>query len=203
MEAAKATPTITIIDTQCANLASVRYALERIGAEVTLSNDPRVIERSERLILPGVGSSDAAMRKITELGLADTITSLTQPVLGICLGMQLMTEKSAEGNEPCLGLIPTEIVEFTPQGLPLPQMGWNQISNLNHPVFSGIAEGSYVYFVHGYHAPQSQYTVANADYGSTFSAAIAKGNFVGLQFHPEKSAEIGEKILTNFLRWQA
>ncbi|WP_163931928.1 imidazole glycerol phosphate synthase subunit HisH [Paraferrimonas sp. SM1919] len=193
---------VTIIDTQCANLASVRYAFERLGASVTLSNDPRVIEQSERLILPGVGSANAAMAKISELGLADTLTSLTQPVMGICLGMQLMTKRSDEGRQDCLGLIPTEVVEFEPAGLPLPQMGWNTIKDLEHPVFAGIEDGSYVYFVHGYCAPISDYTVASSDYGQRFSAAIAYNNFIGLQFHPEKSAAVGEQILTNFLRWQ-
>ena len=199
-----------IIDTGCANLSSVRYAFERIGADVEVSDDLAKINAATRVVLPGVGSAQAAMASLNDKSLVDTIKSLTQPVLGVCLGMQMMTNSSTErGNFAaqsntngcrCLGLIDTEIGDLDSHGLPLPHMGWNQITPTDHPLFAGIAAGSYVYFVHSYRAPISQYTIAKSEYGEAFSAAIAKDNFMGVQFHPEKSAAIGAQILKNFMK---
>ncbi|NKF51586.1 imidazole glycerol phosphate synthase subunit HisH [Shewanella sp. WXL01] len=194
-----------ILDTGCANLSSVKFAFERLNANVVVSKDHKVIRSAARVVLPGVGTAAAAMQAIEARDLATLIQSLEQPVLGVCLGMQLMTKVSNERGASqlesidCLGVIPTQVEELDSQGLPLPHMGWNQINVSGHPIFTGIANGSYVYFVHSYRAPQSDYTIASCDYGETFSAAIAKDNFIGLQFHPEKSAKIGAQILQNFL----
>ncbi|SQH76413.1 imidazole glycerol phosphate synthase, glutamine amidotransferase subunit with HisF [Shewanella benthica] len=202
-----------IIDTGCANLSSVRYAFERLSKDVVVSDDHRVIKGATRVVLPGVGTAGAAMASLNNKQLVALIQSLDQPVLGICLGMQMMTEKSTErgGRDSsdrtvaeksaceCLGLIPTSITDLDSQGLPLPHMGWNQISPSSHPLFNGIPEDSYLYFVHSYKAPLSEFTIATCEYGERFSAAIAKDNFMGVQFHPEKSAEVGSRILSNFL----
>ncbi|MGE6649089.1 imidazole glycerol phosphate synthase subunit HisH [Shewanella colwelliana] len=197
--------TTVIIDTDCANLSSVRYAFERIKANVTVTDNIDAIKAATRVVLPGVGTARAAMLSLNNKALIDTITDLTQPVLGVCLGMQLLTTQSAErGSDTndcrCLGIIDTAIGELDSQGLPLPHMGWNQITTTAHPLFNGIAPGSYVYFVHSYRAPISQYTIASSQYGEPFSAAIAKDNFMGVQFHPEKSAAIGAQILKNFMK---
>ncbi|MCE9678613.1 imidazole glycerol phosphate synthase subunit HisH [Shewanella sp. AS1] len=196
-----------IIDTGCANLSSVRYAFERINADVEISDDIDKIRNATRIVLPGVGSAQAAMASLRSKNLIAVIQSLTQPVLGVCLGMQMMTNSSTEKgiNDDgdacaCLGLIDTEISDLDSKGLPLPHMGWNQISPSAHPLFNGIADGSYVYFVHSYRAPLSQYTIAQSEYGERFSAAIAKDNFMGVQFHPEKSAAVGAQILKNFMK---
>ncbi|MBL4816742.1 MAG: imidazole glycerol phosphate synthase subunit HisH [Shewanella sp.] len=197
-----------IIDTGCANLSSVRYAFERLTKDVVVSDDHRVIKAATRVVLPGVGTAGAAMASLNNKQLVALIQSLEQPVLGVCLGMQMMTETSKErgGRDAgektaceCLGLIPTSITDLDSQGLPLPHMGWNQISPSSHPLFNGIPEGSYLYFVHSYKAPLSEFTIATCEYGERFSAAIAKDNFMGVQFHPEKSAEVGSRILSNFL----
>ncbi|GLS84754.1 imidazole glycerol phosphate synthase subunit HisH [Paraferrimonas haliotis] len=193
---------LVIVDTGCANLASVKFALQRLQQQPLLSKDPQVIQAAERIILPGVGSAQAAMQSIQQAELVDCLTSLNQPTLGICLGMQLLSAYSDEGEQSCLNVIPTTINAFSDNGLPLPHMGWNQLQKLNHPVFNGIDEGAYVYYVHGFQAPLSQFTVAQSEYGQAFSAAIAKDNFIGLQFHPERSALVGATILQNFLEWQ-
>ncbi|MGE4260821.1 imidazole glycerol phosphate synthase subunit HisH [Shewanella sp.] len=199
-----------IIDTGCANLSSVRFAFERLGADVSVSDDPAVITAATRVILPGVGSAPAAMQSIRQKHLVEVIQNLTQPVLGVCLGMQLMTEYSTERGEKdqdtqCLGLIPTSVRELDTQQLPTPHMGWNQLSPVMkhqqpHPLFAGISNGDFVYFVHSFCAPVSDYSIALSDYGEPFSAAIANGNFMGVQFHPEKSAAVGSRILQNFLK---
>ncbi|ABZ76385.1 imidazole glycerol phosphate synthase, glutamine amidotransferase subunit [Shewanella halifaxensis HAW-EB4] len=198
-----------IIDTGCANLSSVRYAFERLMTDIErenlfVSDDIELIKSAERVILPGVGTAGAAMTALKDKGLIEVITSLTQPVLGVCLGMQMLTRASKErGTQSddcqCLNIIATDIELLDSQGLPLPHMGWNQITPSSHPIFDGITAGNYVYFVHSYRAPISDYTIATAEHGECFSAAIAKDNFIGLQFHPEKSAEVGAKILANFL----
>jgi len=193
-----------IIDTGCANLSSVRYAFERICSDVLVSDDHAVIKAATRVVLPGVGTAGAAMASLKDKRLVELIQGLTQPVLGVCLGMQMMTQVSKEhgGREvdcECLGLIPTDVEELDSQGQPLPHMGWNQITPTTHPLFAGIPAGSYLYFVHSFRVPLSEYTIASCEYGETFSAAIAKDNFMGVQFHPEKSAAIGSKILRNFL----
>ncbi|GIU54077.1 imidazole glycerol phosphate synthase subunit HisH [Shewanella sp. KT0246] len=197
--------TTVILDTGCANLSSVRFAFERLQADVIVSADHDVIKSAARVVLPGVGTAGAAMDALVSRDLVTIIKSLTQPVLGVCLGMQLMTDESNEhggrsdNDIECLGLIPTQINDLNSQGLPLPHMGWNQITVSDHPLFADIEDGSYVYFVHSFKAPISEYTIATSQYGEQFSAAIGKDNFFGVQFHPEKSAAIGSKILQNFL----
>lgn len=207
---------VVIIDTGCANLSSVRFAFERLGAKVLVTDDKASIKAAKRVVLPGVGSAGAAMASLTEKTLVELIQGLTQPVLGVCLGMQMLTLLSKErGGQAqdcqCLGIIPTEIDELDRQtlkaeGLPLPHMGWNQLTFSNpsqvHPLFAGVPAGSYVYFVHSYRAPLSDYTLAQCRYGEDFSAAIGKDNFMGVQFHPEKSAAVGAQILGNFLKMQ-
>lgn len=212
---------VVIIDTGCANLSSVRFAFERLGANFLVTDDKASIKAAKRVVLPGVGSAGAAMASLTEKALVELIQGLTQPVLGVCLGMQMLTLLSKErGGQAldcqahdckCLGIIPTEIDELNSQtlkaeGLPLPHMGWNQLTFSNpsqvHPLFAGVEAGSYVYFVHSYRAPLSDYTLAQCRYGEDFSAAIGKDNFMGVQFHPEKSAAVGAQILGNFLKMQ-
>ncbi|GIU14497.1 imidazole glycerol phosphate synthase subunit HisH [Shewanella sp. MBTL60-007] len=198
-----------IIDTGCANLSSVRYAFERLMTDIErerlfVTDDIETIKAADRVVLPGVGTAAAAMTSLQDKGLDKLIPTLTQPVLGVCLGMQMLTRVSKErGNQsddcPCLNIITTDIDLLDTQGLPLPHMGWNQIVPSAHPIFYGITAGSYVYFVHSYRAPISKYTIATAEHGETFSAAIAKNNFIGLQFHPEKSAKVGATMLKNFL----
>ncbi|MFB2637004.1 imidazole glycerol phosphate synthase subunit HisH [Shewanella bicestrii] len=212
---------VVIIDTGCANLSSVRFAFERLGAKVLVTDDKASIKAAKRVVLPGVGSAGAAMASLSEKALVELIQGLTQPVLGVCLGMQMLTLLSKErGGQAldcqtldckCLGIIPTEIDELDRQilkaeDLPLPHMGWNQLTFSNpsqvHPLFAGVPAGSYVYFVHSYRAPLSDYTLAQCRYGEDFSAAIGKDNFMGVQFHPEKSAAVGAQILGNFLKMQ-
>ncbi len=192
-----------IVDTGCANLSSVKFAVERLGYNVLITDDISKIKQAEKVILPGVGNAKHAMANIKEKGLIETIQSLTQPVLGFCLGMQLMTESSTEGDSnkiECLGLIPTQVEPLKAEGNRLPHMGWNTLTTVSdHPVLHGINVNDYFYFVHSFAAPVSKYTIASANYGSDFSAAIAKDNFVGCQFHPERSGSLGSKIIKNFL----
>jgi glutamine amidotransferase len=200
-----------IVDTGCANLFSVKFAIERLGFSVVISDDIDTIKKADKVILPGVGSAKHAMKNIHAKGLVTTLQQLTQPVLGFCLGMQLMAESSTEGKKSsteggsdetisCLGLIPTKIVPLKAQGNRLPHMGWNTLTSISdHPVFKGINVNDYFYFVHSFAAPISEYTLASCEYGSQFSAAIAKDNFIGCQFHPERSGALGSKIIKNFL----
>ena len=200
-----------IVDTGCANLASVKFAVERLGYKVTITDDIELIQQADKVILPGVGSAKHAMANIKAKNLVTVLQNLTQPVLGFCLGMQLMTESSTEGNKsstadnnantvPCLNLIPTKIEPLKAQENRLPHMGWNTLTQVSdHPIFNGITTGDYFYFVHSFAAPVSEYTIASCEYGSTFSAAIAKDNFIGCQFHPERSSALGSKIIQNFL----
>lgn len=208
-----------IIDTGCANLSSVRFAFERLGAKVLVTDDKAKIKAAKRVVLPGVGTAGAAMESLHNKELIELIQGLTQPVLGVCLGMQILAtiskEHGGKGQDcECLNIIPTEISELDTEllkveGLPLPHMGWNKLKlttsskGVNapnvHPLFAGIEDGSYVYFVHSYRAPLSEFTLAECTYGESFSAAIGKGNFMGVQFHPEKSASVGAQILRNFL----
>jgi glutamine amidotransferase len=193
-----------IVDTGCANLASVKFAVERLGYPVTITDDVALIQSADKVILPGVGTAKHAMANIKAKNLVSVLQKLTQPVLGFCLGMQLMTESSTEGNTgnivPCLSLIPTKIEPLKAQDNRLPHMGWNTLTQVSdHPIFKGISAGDYFYFVHSFAAPISDYTIASCEYGSTFSAAIAKDNFIGCQFHPERSSALGSKIIQNFL----
>ena len=195
-----------IIDTGCANLFSVESAVKRLGYPVQISDDAQKISQADKVFLPGVGNARHAMDNIRRKNLNDTIKALKQPVLGFCLGMQLMTESSSEGAQSQekqvqgLGVIPTSITPLQAEGLRLPHMGWNTLTRVSdHPVFNGIKAGDYFYFVHSFAAPVSEFTVAACRYGSAFSAAIAKDNFIGCQFHPERSGALGRKIIENFL----
>lgn len=196
-----------IVDTGCANLSSVKFAVERLGFDVLITDDIEQIKNADKVILPGVGNAKHAMENIIEKGLVETLQNLKQPVLGFCLGMQLMTRSSVEGSHSgdaetidCLNLIPTEVKPLEAQNNRLPHMGWNTLTTVSdHPVFAGIKTGEYFYFVHSFAAPVSEYTIASCEYGSPFSAAIAKDNFIGCQFHPERSGTAGSKIIKNFL----
>jgi len=193
-----------IVDTGCANLSSVKFAIERLGFTVTITDDIEQIKAADKVIFPGVGNAKHAMANIIEKGLVTTLQSLTQPVLGFCLGMQLMCSTSVEGNDgktvECLNIIPTDVTPLKSGNNRLPHMGWNTLTSVaSHPVFKGINIGDYFYFVHSFAAPVSEYTVATCNYGSEFSAVIAKENFIGCQFHPERSSELGSKIIKNFL----
>ena len=191
---------ITIIDTQCANLSSVKFAFEQLGYSAEITNDLNKIKSADKLILPGVGTAKAAMLNLQRLGLVEVIPNLTQPVLGICLGMQLMTEYSTEGNVSTLDLISgqTELIPDT--GLPLPHMGWNKVRYTpDHPLFAGIEQDSHFYFVHSYAVQPNENTIATSCYGVDFSAAIANKNFYGVQFHPERSGKNGALLLRNFV----
>lgn len=192
--------TITIINTGCANLSSVKFAFERLGYQAEITDDLAKIQSAEKLILPGVGTASAAMQNMQSRQLIETIQQLTQPVLGICLGMQLMTDYSAEGEINTLKLIQGKTELLPNKGLPLPHMGWNKVHyQNNHPLFSDIPQDSYFYFVHSYAVLPNENTIATCDYGVPFSAAIARNNFYGVQFHPERSGKVGEQLLRNFM----
>jgi glutamine amidotransferase len=191
-----------IIDSGGANLASLQFAFERLGAKTRVSADPAQIISASRVILPGVGSAVDAMSRLRKSGVAALLPSLTQPVLGICLGMQLLFQRSEEGDIDCLGILPDQVKRLQPaQGRPVPHMGWNQLAPLrNDPILEGISADDYVYFVHSFAAPVSDVTLASADYGIALSAIVRRGNFWGTQFHPERSAQTGARVLANFLR---
>ena len=194
---------IAIIDSGGANIASVRFALERLGLDSVLTADPAVISAAERVILPGVGAAPVAMAQLARAGLVECIRSLTLPVLGICLGMQLLFERSEEGDTPLLGLVGGTCGAFDPgMGLTVPHMGWNRLlpqGEGRHLLLSGVEDGAHVYFVHSYAAPVSADTVASCSYGVDFTALVGRGNFMGAQFHPERSGPVGARILGNFL----
>lgn len=197
---------VTIINTGCANIASVKFAFERLGAAVTVSDDEQKISLADHVILPGVGAAPAAMKSIQGKQLINCIQHLTQPVLGVCLGMQLMVSNSEESdlgssnNTPCLNLMPGKVERMQVGDLRLPHMGWNQISIVEqNPLFKGISNGSYFYFVHSYAVSKYEHTLASCDYGKPFSAAIHHNNFFGVQFHPERSSDAGAQLLENFL----
>jgi glutamine amidotransferase len=193
-----------IIDSGGANLASLQFAFERLGAHARVSSDPRVIQSAPRVVLPGVGSAKDAMQRLRSSSIAGLLPKLTQPVLGICLGMQLLFAASEEGPTECLGILPGTVRRLQPApGRPVPHMGWNQIvPSREDPLLDGIARNDYVYFVHSFAVPASNVTLATADYGTAVSAVVRQGNFWGTQFHPERSAESGGRILHNFLRLQ-
>lgn len=194
---------IVIVNTGCANISSVRFALERLGVEVTVSDDADVIQRADKVFLPGVGTAAAAMRSIREKALIPALQALTQPVLGVCLGMQLMVQSSDEsrdGTIACLNLMPGEVKRLEANGLRLPHMGWNSITPAgDSALFKGIPAGTYFYFVHSFAVPDYAHTQAQCDYGQRFSAAIGRDNFLGVQFHPERSGEAGAQLLMNFV----
>lgn len=211
-----------LVDAGGANLGSVRYALERLGADVRISRDPAEIATAERVILPGVGAAASGMARLRERNLIGVLRGLTQPLLGICLGMQLLYARSEEGDVECLGLIPGTVCKLAaspardgatdgamedakgPAGTPavrVPHMGWNTL-RLRHsdPLLEGIDDGAQVYFVHSYAAPVDGQTLATCEHGSTFAAVVRSGNRYGAQFHPERSSTVGMRLLGNFLK---
>lgn len=194
-------PAPVIINTGGANLASLKFALARLDHDVPVSEDAEQIRAASHVILPGVGAARDAMTRLRDAGLDGVIRSLVQPVLGICLGMQLLFTGSEEDEASCLGLIEGRALRFpNRQGLPVPQMGWNQLTPCaDSPLLTGIAQGSYAYFVHSYAVPVGDYTIATTDYGGPVSAIVAWKNFFGTQFHPERSAQPGAQLLANFL----
>lgn len=192
---------VVILDTGCANLSSVTYAVQRLGYQPEVSRDPAIVLRADKLFLPGVGTAQAAMEQLVQRELIELIKACTQPVLGICLGMQLLAESSEEsGGIKTLGIIDTPVKQMADLGLPLPHMGWNQVtSQAGNPLFRGIEDGAYFYFVHSYAMPICSSTIAQANYGEPFTAAVQKDNFFGVQFHPERSGAAGAQLLKNFL----
>ncbi len=194
---------LVIIKYNAGNIQSVRYALERIGATATVTDDHDSIAAADKVIFPGVGEASTAMQYLKERKLDHLITRLQQPVLGICLGMQLMCKHSEENDTACLNIFEEEVKQFKSQpgdGVKVPQIGWNTITGLTTPLFNAVTENSYCYFVHGYYAAKGEHTIATTDYIQPYSAALHRDNFYGVQFHPEKSAEVGERILANFLK---
>jgi len=189
---------IALINYGAGNIQSILFALERLNVNALLSNNPEEIQSADLVIFPGVGEASSAMAKLKDSGLDSLIPTLEQPVLGICLGMQLMCNDSKEGDTAGLGIFDTSVIRF-PDTIKVPQIGWNTISDLRSPLFSGITDGSYVYTVHSYYAPLCTNTIAVSDYGEPYSAALQRDNFYGVQFHPEKSSSAGSKILSNFL----
>ncbi len=200
---------IAIVKYNAGNIQSVLYALERIGATATVTDDTDSLLKADRIIFPGVGEASSAMRYLKERKLDDLIRNLEQPVLGICLGMQLMCSYSEENDTNCLGIFGEQVKSFRgliPSGqasdgsrFKIPQMGWNTISDLKTPLFHNIKENNYCYFVHGYYADLGPDTIASTDYIQPYSSALQRDNFYGVQFHPEKSAAVGEQILKNFI----
>lgn len=192
---------VVILDTGCANLSSVKWAVERLGYTPEVSRDPDVVLRADKLFLPGVGTAQAAMNQLQERDLIELVKACTQPVLGICLGMQLLGRGSDEnGGITTLGILDEPVTLMDTQGLPLPHMGWNQItSQAGNHLFRGIDDGSYFYFVHSYAMPVNANTIAQCEYGLPFTAALQKDNFFGVQFHPERSGKAGAQLLKNFL----
>lgn len=191
---------IAIIDYKMGNLRSVENALHRLGADFVVTADASVIRRADRVLLPGVGHCGEAMRHIRAEGLDAVIPSLRQPVLGICVGLQVMCRDSQEGDTQCLGIFDSHVRRFQPApDLKVPHMGWNQIGNLERKLFTGLQGGEFVYYVHSYYPTLCPDTIATTHYGTLFSAALKYENFYGTQFHPEKSGDVGERILHNFL----
>jgi glutamine amidotransferase len=190
-----------IIQYNAGNIQSVLYALERLGVNALVTDDSEKIKSASRVIFPGVGEASTAMQYLKERQLDQLIVSLKQPVLGICLGMQLMCAYSEENNTDCLGIFNEQVKQFKPDtiSVKVPQMGWNTITRLQSSLFKGVEEDSYTYFVHGYYASIGTHTIAQTNYVLDYSSALHKDNFYGVQFHPEKSAKVGEQIIQNFL----
>lgn len=201
---------IAIIDSGGANIGSVQFALSRLGADSVLTSDPVVVRRADRVILPGVGACTPAMNKLKAANLVDVVRELRQPVLGICLGLQLLFESSEEGNQPCIGVFPGRCTLF--DGVPndrnhnfqdrlsVPHMGWNQLNPIrSSSLLAGIDSGDWAYFVHSYAAPVNKHTIATTEYGQSFSSVVERHNYYAMQFHPERSSTIGLKLLSNFL----
>lgn len=192
---------IVIIKYNAGNIQSVLFALERIGVIAEVTDDAGSIQQADKVIFPGVGEASSAMQYLKDRKLDRVIKDLKQPVLGICLGMQLLCKHSEENDTTCLGIVPVNVKKF-PAGevsFKVPQIGWNSINDLRSPLFKAVPENSYIYNVHGYYAEDSQYTIAKCNYGVVYAAAVMKDNFYGVQFHTEKSSLVGERILKNFI----
>lgn len=189
---------IVIINYGAGNIQSIKFAIERLGYQAVLSDSEEEIRSADKVIFPGVGEASSAMSKLRETGLDKVIPTLTQPVLGICLGMQLMCTGSEEGDTIGLDIFNVDVVRFR-ESVKVPQIQWNTINNLSSPLFNQVAEDSFIYMVHSFYAPVVEHTIATTTYGLLYSSALAKNNFYGTQFHPEKSSAVGEQILKNFL----
>ena len=188
-----------IIDYDAGNVKSLQFALERLGVKAILTNNNELIAASDRVIFPGQGEAISAMKKLKKYGLDQLIPELKQPVLGICLGMQLMCDKTEEGETNGLGIVPTKVIRF-PNTVKVPQMGWNVVTHSNTGLFQGIEQGCYMYLVHSYFVPIEPETSAKSNYAGEYSVGIKKNNFYGVQFHPEKSGKAGSQLLENFLK---
>ncbi|VXC20181.1 imidazole glycerol phosphate synthase subunit HisH [Maribacter litoralis] len=189
---------IVIINYGAGNIQSIKFAIKRLGFDAVLSSDSSEIRNADKVIFPGVGEASSAMKMLLNSGLDKVIPTLKQPVLGICLGMQLMCNSSEEGNTTGLGIFDVDVVKFD-NTVKVPQIGWNKIENLKSSLFTDVPE-DYIYLVHSFYAPLCKETIAQCSYGINYSAALKKDNFYGTQFHPEKSSNVGEKILENFLK---
>ncbi|MGO4818273.1 imidazole glycerol phosphate synthase subunit HisH [Flavobacterium sp. W22_SRS_FP1] len=190
---------IVIINYGAGNIQSIMFAIERLGYKAVLSNNPEEIKAADKVIFPGVGEASSAMKMLLESGLETLIQTLKQPVLGICLGMQLMCNETEEGNTKGLGIFNVDVLKFSPK-VKVPQMGWNNIYNLKSDLFKGVNENEYMYLVHSFYAPDCAESIATTNYEVEYASALQKDNFYGTQFHPEKSGDVGEKILGNFLK---
>jgi len=190
---------VAIIKYNAGNVQSVLFALERIGINATVTDDISILKSSDKIIFPGVGEASSAMQYLREKKLDEVIVDLKQPVLGICLGMQLMCKSSEEGNTECLGIFDNQIKLFTGD-IKVPQIGWNTIYDLKTDLFEGIKENEYMYLVHSYYAEINNHTISKTDYGIKYSSSLQKNNFYGVQFHPEKSSDAGQQLLENFIK---
>lgn len=192
---------VAVVKIGVGNIASVMFALERLGVNASLTADPEKVRDAQRVILPGVGAAAAAMRLLRQSGLDDALRTFTRPLLGICLGQQLLYQRSEEGDAEGLGLIAGDVTELKgTRELPAPHMGWSELTTCQpHPLFEGVRSGDYAYFVHSYACPVDVHAISTAAYGRSFAAAVASGNVMGCQFHPERSGAVGARILRNFV----
>ena len=192
---------VAIVKYNAGNIRSVAYALNRLGIEPEISDDPQILRAVDKVIFPGVGEASTAMRYLKKDGLDKLLPTLQQPVLGICLGLQLMCTHSEENNTDCLNIFPVQVKKFPSQEqIKVPQIGWNTIHDLKSPLFKGLSENAFMYFVHSYYAEQNPYAIATTDYIFPYASAIHKDNFYAVQFHAEKSGEVGSQIIENFIR---
>ncbi len=191
---------IAIIDYGAGNVASVANAVKQVTGNFLVTKRELDICRADKIILPGVGEASFAMRQLSLVNISNLLRIIKKPLLGICLGAQLLCDKSEEGNVPCLGIFPLTVTQFKQEGLKIPHMGWNQVNIIKQSrLFEGIADGENFYFANSYYIPDSEYTSGKTEYGITFASAIEKNNFYGVQFHPEKSGEAGARIIRNFI----